>query len=75
MVTLQSRSRTKQDYQGYGVWTILTFSDGSTVNIQRQSAAESFIGGWHLLDVGIQHTWLADTEKDAIAELLRRKNK
>jgi len=79
-VTLTSRSRSPRDLVN-GTWTILVFSDGSTARIQRQNAAESWIGGWHDLDAQIlvsgsyNPSWIADTEKDAIAELLRRKNK
>lgn len=77
-VTLVERSRSKRDPGGDGIHTILKFSDGTTRKIQRMNAAEAFgIGGWHYIDVpaGDVHTWVADSEEDAILEILRKKNR
>lgn len=77
-VTLVGRARSKRDFGGDGTHTILTFSDGTIRKIQKMNAAESFgIGGWHYIDVaaGDVHTWIAGSEKDAIAEILRKKNR
>ncbi len=77
-VTLVKRARSKRDYSGDGVHTILTFSDGTTRKIQRMNAAEAHgLGGWHYIDGPAHdvHTWIADSEDDAIAEILRKKNR
>lgn len=74
-VTLVKRARSKRDAME-GTHTILTFSDGSTRKIQRLRAWEAHgLGGWHYADTSELNTWLADSEADAIAEILRRKNR
>jgi hypothetical protein len=59
-----------------GTVTRVTFSDGTATDIQKMDSA-STMGrpGWHDVNKGVtEFSYLADTEKDAIAELLTRKN-
>jgi hypothetical protein len=57
--------------------TRVTFSDGTATDIQRLNAAEADgVPGWHDRSKSDDFyvSYLADTEKKAIAELLKRKN-
>jgi hypothetical protein len=56
--------------------TRVTFSDGTATDIQKMDSASTMgLPGWHDVNKGVtEFSYLADTEKDAIAELLTRKN-
>ena len=57
--------------------TRVTFSDGTATDIQRLNAAEADgVPGWHdrSKNGDFYVSYLGDTEKNAIAELLKRKN-
>jgi hypothetical protein len=59
-----------------GTITRVTFSDGTAVDIQRMDSASTMgLPGWHDINKDARESsYLADTEKDAIAELLKQKN-
>jgi hypothetical protein len=59
-----------------GTITRVTFSDGTVVDIQRMNSASTMgLPGWHDINKDARESsYLADTEKDAIAELLKQKN-
>ena len=59
-----------------GTVTRVTFSDGTATDIQKMDSASTMgLPGWHDVNKGVtEFSYLADTEKDAIAELLTRKN-
>jgi hypothetical protein len=59
-----------------GTITRVTFSDGTVVDIQRMDSASTMgLPGWHDINKDARESsYLADTEKDAIAELLKQKN-
>src|SRR5690606_10902148 len=56
-----------------GSHTEVTFSDGTTARIQRMSSETTMgLPGWHDMDAK-EHSYLADTEADAIKVLTERK--
>lgn len=59
-----------------GIITRVTFSDGTVTDIQKQDSASTMgLPGWHDVNKSVKEfSYLADTEKDAIVELLKRKN-
>jgi len=59
-----------------GIITRLTFSDGTVTDIQRMDSASTMgLPGWHDINKDARESsYLADTEKEAIAELLKQKN-
>ena len=59
-----------------GTITRVTFSDGTVTDIQRMDSASTMgLPGWHDINKDARESsYLADTEKEAIAELLKQKN-
>lgn len=70
-------SKKKRSDPVFGRVTRVTFSDGTATDIARMSSAEApGLAGWHDQSKagGSEVSYLADTEKEAIAELLKQKN-
>lgn len=78
-VTVTARKRIKDDLNG--THTELKLSNGQTHRIQRLNSTESMgLPGWHHvgandLDSPTSMTYIADTEQDAISDLVSRANK
>ena len=72
-LTVTERKRVRDPLEGNK--TVLTLSDGSTAEISKGEAiSHGGVGGWHDSDGG-DYSYLADTEQEAIQELLRRRMK
>lgn len=70
-VTVAKRRRVRGDPLD-GTHTELTLSNGKVARIQRMSNGSTMgLGGWHDLDAD-KHTYLADTEDEAVKEILLR---
>lgn len=66
------RKRVKDPIEG--TRTEITLSDGSKASISKVAAISSGgVGGWHDNDAPSDYSYLADTEEEAIKELIRRR--
>lgn len=70
-VTVVSKKKTKDEWNS--TVTVVKFSNGKTLSLQKLNSAESMgLPGYHNTEAPDNHSYLGDTIDSAIAEYIRR---